>query len=196
MKNRSIELVVVALVLLCSSPVAAQSYFNDPCRTASYQAQSSQWNLSRAEVLLSRAQDAFASGQDRVDRQLANLQLSIDLAKVDIEAAKQIAAAQTTTCVVQWLFWYQYTYNCVNNSVAGGIYRQARAQAAYSAAVARKNSYAVYAEGYLRRRALQIEQAQTEYNAALSSHDAAQVRYAECRKTYPCPLSPYYGRCY
>lgn len=197
MNTRCLPLIAIALSSILSAPSAvAQTYFNDPCRTASFQATDSQRKLDRASDQLATANNLLATAQERVDRQLSNLQAAIDIADSDRRAASQVTTVQTTTCLVGWFFWYQYSYNCVNRSVSGGISRRSRAEANYNAAVARKNSYSTYAQGYLRRQALRVEDAQNRYNLAVTTRDAAQATYADCRASNPCPLVPYYGRCY
>jgi hypothetical protein len=197
MNTRCLILIAVVLSsILGASSSTAQSYFNDPCRTASFQAGDGQRKLDRASDQLLRANALFASAQERVDRQLASLQTAIDVANSDRRAASQIATVETTTCVVGWYFWYRYSYNCVNRTVSSGMSRRSRAQANYNAAVARKKSYSVYAQGYLRRQALRVEDAQNQFNLALTTRDTAQARYSECRTSNPCPLVSYYGRCY
>jgi hypothetical protein len=146
--------------------------------------------------VLNRTSYLYAGAQERVELQLSKLQSAIDVADNNRRAVYEATAVQTTTCAIGWFYWYYSRYNCVNTSVNSGIYRRGRADANYKAAVARRNSYKVYAQGYLQRQAARLEDAQNRYDLSLTTRNAAQARYADCRASNPCPLVPYYGRCY
>lgn len=196
MKKYGLAIVMCAPLVLLMQQAVAQTKFSDPCRSSYYQAAEAQHRLNRAELVFSRQNRAFASSQDLVAERQARLQSVVDSAALNLRNASQVTTVQVTTCAVGWFFWYQYSYNCANRAVDVGIERRLRAKAAYNAAVSRKNSYAVYAEGYLRRQALRVEEARREVAVAVSARDTAQGQYSACRASNPCRPAGTYGRCY
>lgn len=195
MKNYGTVFAMLGLMVL-SRYAHAQSSSMDPCRTASFQATQTQLRFSRTERLLLRQTRYFEVSRDRVESRLARLQSAVDWAQAYLRGVERDTPVLVTTCSIGWFLGYQYSYNCVNRALGNGINRRFQARAAYTSAAQRMSSYAMYAQGLLRRNALRVEDAQKQYNAALADRTVAQERYSQCRASNPCTPSGSFRRCY
>lgn len=173
--KHSVSVVLLAFTIVSSSAVAAY----DPCYTAQSNATRAQYNLTYANQQLMRAQELYYDSQNRVSYQLSIYQAYVDQAYANVQASRTISNGNAGACAIG-LFFFRRSYGCISGAISSAAYRQASANAQYNAAVGRRNSYTVYAGGYIRRAAERVNYAQTLVNNATIAFDQAQTQYQQC----------------
>lgn len=172
-------LVGLFVVAAVSSKAVAAS---NPCYSAQMNASRAQRNLDYANQQLVRSQDAFYDIQNRVSYQQSIYQAYVDQAYANVQASRTINTGYAGSCVVG-LFFFRRSYGCFSGAIASGAYRQASANSQYNAAIGRRNSYTVYAQGYIRRAAERVNYSQTQVNNFTIANDQAQAQYQQCLST-------------
>jgi hypothetical protein len=175
----SVVLVIsgVLLAFTTFSSVAIAAY--DPCYTAQTNATRAQRNLAYASQQLIRSQELYYDSQNRVSYQLSIYQAYVDQAYANVQASRSITAGNAGACAINFLF-SRRSYGCFSGAINSAAYRQASANAQYNTAVGRRNWYAVYGAGYIRRAADRVNYAQAAVNNATIANEQAQAQYQQC----------------
>lgn len=177
MKYVKYSVLVVLLTFTIVSSAAVAAY--DPCYTAQTNATRAQRNLDYANQQLMRSQELYYDSQNRVSYQLSIYQAYVDQAYANVQASRSITAGNAGACAVNFLF-FRRSYGCFSGAINSAAYRQASANSQYNAAIGRRNSYTVYAQGYIRRAAERVNYSQTLANNATIANDQAQTQYQQC----------------
>jgi hypothetical protein len=173
--KHSVSVVILAFTMVSSTAVAAY----DPCYTAQQNVSRAQRNLDYANQQLQRSQESFLDSQNRVSYQLSIYQAYVDQAYANVQASRSISAGNAGACAIN-LFFSRRSYGCFSGAINAAAFRQASANAQYNGAVGRRNSYAVYSQGYIRRAAERVNYSQAQANNMTIAYDQAQTLYAQC----------------
>jgi hypothetical protein len=173
--KHSVSVVLLACTIASSTAVAAY----DPCYNAQSNLNRAQRNLDYANQQLQRSQESFLDSQNRVSYQLSIYQAYVDQAYANVQASRSITAGNAGACAVSF-FFSRRSYGCFYGAINSAAYRQASANSQYNGAIGRRNSYAVYAQGYIRRAAERVNYSQTQVNNMTIAYDQAQSTYAQC----------------
>jgi hypothetical protein len=173
--KHSVLVVLLAFTIVSSTAVAAY----DPCYTAQSNVSRTQRNLDYANQQLLRSQETFYDSQNRVSYQLSVYQAYVDQAYANVQASRAINTGNAGACAVNFLF-FRRSYGCFSGAISSAAYRQASANSQYNAAIGRRNSYTVYAQGYIRRAAERVNYSQMQVNNATIAYDQAQAQYQQC----------------
>lgn len=192
MRASSMIKILILLAFFLTGSVGSAAPYYDSCSQSSSRVQSSASRLRRAELNIERVTDNFYRTQDQVESRLGTLQALADQAYAYYQSAGSVSSGYTAGCVVS--IFFRGGYGCVGSSIRYGIMARARAAAAYRTAVSRRDSYAVYADGYIRRQAERVNTERARYNDAATAYNAAVTDFNQCRAAYPCPPE-YAHRC-
>lgn len=176
--KQSVLVSVLVLVSVSSKALAA----SNPCYTAQMNASRAQRNLDFANQQLLTSQNSFYDAQNRVTYQLSVYQAYVDQAYANVQASRTINTGYAGACAVNFLF-FRRSYGCFSGAIASSAFRQASANSQYNAAIGRRNSYAVYGQGYIRRAAERVNYSQTQVNNLTIANDQAQSQYQQCLAT-------------
>jgi hypothetical protein len=172
--KHSVSVVILACTILSSNAVAAY----DPCYNAQMNASRAQRNLDYANQQLQRSQEYFLDSQNRVSYQLSIYQAYVDQAYANVQASRTISTGNAGACAIS--FFFRRSYGCFSGAISSAAYRQAGANAQYNGAIGRRNSYAIYAQGYIRRSAERVNYSQAQVNNMTIAYNQAQSLYAQC----------------
>lgn len=172
--KHSVSVVLLAFTIVSSTAVAAY----DPCYNAQSNVSRAQRNLDYANQQLQRSQEYFLDSQNRVTYQLSIYQAYVDQAYANVQASRSITTGNVGACAIS--FFFRRSYGCFSGAVSSAAYRQAAANSQYNGAIGRRNSYAIYAQGYIRRAADRVNYSQAQVNTMTIAYDQAQSLYAQC----------------
>jgi len=178
--KHSVLVSLVVLVLASSHAVAAY----DPCYSAQSNVTRAQRNLDYANQQLVRSQELYYDSQNRVTYQLSIYQAYVDQAYANVQASRSITTGTAGACAINF-FFSRRSYGCFSGAITSAAFRQANANAQYNSAIGRRNSYAVYGQGYIRRSAERVNYAQTQVNNAQIAYNQAQAQYQQCVASQP-----------
>lgn len=172
--KHSVSVVFLACTFVSSTAVAAY----DPCYNAQTNVSRAQRNLDYANQQLQRSQESFLDSQNRVSYQLSIYQAYVDQAYANVQASRAISTGNAGACAIS--FFFRRSYGCFSGAVSSAAYRQASANSQYNGAIGRRNSYAVYSQGYIRRAAERVNYSQTQVNNMTIAYDQALTLYGQC----------------
>lgn len=178
------KLAALLLLAVIAWPTSSAFSAYDPCRQQYNLMTSAQRRVDQADRQVSRAQDTLLNRQNQVELRMVFYQAALERAWANVQAASTISNGYAAGCVIRSLFWGGY--GCVSSSIYSGAVRRANANAAYNAAVGRRNSYYVYAQGLIRRQAEQVTHAQDQYNAEVANYQKFESDYRACQANPPC----------
>jgi hypothetical protein len=95
-----------------------------------------------------------------------------------VQASRSITTGNVGACAIS--FFFRRSYGCFSGAVSSAAYRQAAVNSQYNGAIGRRNSYAIYAQGYIRRAADRVNYSQAQVNTMTIAYDQAQSLYAQC----------------
>jgi hypothetical protein len=175
--NRSLRTLSVAVALLvCSSAAYARSQY---CGAEEYAVNYSKRQVDIAQTQLQQQQNAVIRMQNQIDNRILALQLQVDQANAWRQSAAGLAGGSAAGCAIRTIFW-RGGGRCIANSVAQSIRFRARANAQYSLAVNRLNTYQNSSATQLARVQQREALAQLRYNDAITRFKVSEEAYLEC----------------
>lgn len=185
MRTSSVIITCALLAFFLTGSKAYAGPFYDPCRQSASRAQSATYRLSFAQSNVDRVTENFYRSQDEVAMRLSLYQAAAEQAYANYQASVSIANSYGAGCAFSLFF--RGGWGCFAGAIQNGIVTRAVASAAYRSAVSRRDSYAVYSQGYVRRQAERVNAERARYNDAAAYYNSTVTNFNQCRASYPCP---------